>query len=96
MQPGVVKVRNTRAGNYGGAHADTATLTDRPGVHAFDRIRLRATCYLDDCPRHCGGFTLWPRTHVPIWHHTRECMRDAVAYHPYQDPILSGTYFSVS
>jgi hypothetical protein len=89
MQPGVNVTNNTRDGlNYGGAHADTATLTDRPGIHADSRCRLRATCYLDDCPRHCGGFTLWPRSHVPIWHHTRECMRDAVAYHPYQDPIL--------
>jgi hypothetical protein len=45
-------------GGYMGAHADTWTLTNIPGIHAGDRTRLRATCYLDDCPPDCGGFTV--------------------------------------
>lgn len=91
--PGVQRPSNTRGhdgyGGYAGAHADTATLTSQPNIHAHDRCTLRATCYLDDTPQHCGGFTVWPRSHVPIWHHTRECMRDQQAYHPYEDPVRS-------
>ncbi len=50
--------RQTAEGGYMGAHADTCTLTNIPGIHADDRTRLRATCYLDDCPPDCGGFTV--------------------------------------
>jgi hypothetical protein len=80
--------RRGQEGDYPGAHADTLTLTDTAGVHSDDRVRLRATIYFDDCPPDCGGFTLWPRSHTKIWHHTREAMRDGRSYHPYQDQVL--------
>ena len=31
------------------------------------RVRLRVTAFTDDCPAGCGGFTIWPRSHAPIW-----------------------------
>lgn len=62
LQDGIVDdgfvSRHTAEGGYMGAHADTCTLTNIPGIHADDRTRLRATCYLDDCPPDCGGFTV--------------------------------------
>ena len=32
--------------------------------------------------------TVWPRSHKLIWNHTRKCMRDCEAYHPYQAEVL--------
>ena len=65
LQEGIVNddfiSRSTAEGGYMGAHADTCTLTNIPGIHADDRTRLRATCYLDDCPPDCGGFTVRTR-----------------------------------
>ena len=62
LQDGVVDsgfiAQKTADGGYMGAHADTATLTSIRGIHADDRTRLRATCYLDDCLPDCGGFTV--------------------------------------
>ena len=31
---------------------------------------------------------VWPRTHVPLWQHVRECKLKGLAYHPYQDQTL--------
>ena len=87
-EPGYDETVTRHSGDYPGAHADTCTLTTDPGVHADDRVRLRATCYFDDCPPGCGGFTVWPRSHKLIWNHTRKCMRDCEAYHPYQAEVL--------
>jgi hypothetical protein len=33
----------------------------------MNRIRLRATCYIDDCPPGCGGLHIWPRSHHSVW-----------------------------
>jgi hypothetical protein len=45
--------------NYPGCHSD--------GGAQDSRVRLRATAFIDDCPPGAGGFTLWPRSHSPIW-----------------------------
>ena len=42
------------APGFGGAHSDSAVLDDRP-IHAMNRIRLRATCYIGDVPEGAGG-----------------------------------------
>ena len=34
------------------------------------RVRLRVSALFDDCPAGCGGWTLWPSSHVPIWEGT--------------------------
>ena len=51
-------------------------------------MRLRATCYFDDTPPGCGGFTVWPRSHAVIWRRTRDCLRESRAYQPYRDEVL--------
>jgi hypothetical protein len=70
---------------YPGAHSDVPTLTERRGVHSDDRCQFAATCYLDDCPKDCGGFTIWPRSHERIWHHMRGCFREGMPWQVYEN-----------
>lgn len=46
-------------GKHQSCHAD--------GVCWDTRTLLRASAFFDDCPAGCGGWTLWPRSHKPIW-----------------------------
>ena len=55
-------------------------------MHSDDRVRLRATCYFDDCPPGCGGFTVWPRSHTRVWVEHRAAMRDRRAFSDYHNP----------
>jgi hypothetical protein len=56
-------------------HAGTHTKAGGPptGLHSDvglsfpGRVMLRAVAFVADCPPGSGGFTLWPRTHVPVW-----------------------------
>ena len=44
-------------GHWQGAHSD--------GLN--NRVRLKAIGFITDCPPGCGGFTIWPRSHVALW-----------------------------
>jgi hypothetical protein len=54
-------------GKHKSCHAD--------GVCWDTRILLRASAFFDDCPAGCGGWTLWPRSHKPIWQGQWEALR---------------------
>jgi hypothetical protein len=67
-----------------GAHTDSAVLGEGDGssVHAMNRIRVRSTAYIDDCPPGAGGLHVWPRSHTQIWGQWQQCLDDGLAFSP--------------
>ena len=70
-------------GKVTGGQQRTPTPGDKfwPSMHSDgghdSRVRLRATLFLDDCPKGSGGFTLWKGSHGAMWEHqwasTQQC-----------------------
>ena len=71
----------------GGGHTDSAVLGEGEGssVHAMNRIRVRSTAYIDDCPPGCGGLHVWPRSHLAIWEHWQRCLDEGRAFNPHRN-----------
>ena len=55
------------APEYGNAHSDGA---------CYGRFRLQVSAYIDDVPPNCGGFTVWPGSHVRIWEEQWKAFQD--------------------
>lgn len=72
----------------GGAHTDTAALDGVAGnsAHAMNRIRIRSTCYIDDCPPGAGGLHVWPGSHKAIWSWWQQCLDRGLEFNPHRNP----------